>query len=278
MRPTSASAYPFAVPSFVLPGTVAENAEFLAHKVQEVGLYFMEAKACLAYTEVDLPASLRALPLRWHVHLPVDLVWSRRQGGGAHAAKMALAVLEKAAYLHPRMAVLHPPTFTQDVAEQEKLLQEFFATWQTHSTVPVLLENILGAPLYDLDTALFHGVVQQGAGEKRKKASKMQKTPLQAFGVCLDVGHMLAFGQEEILQRQDLLDRVAMVHWSAPGTHDQHLPLTHFTSEQKLRIQSLIPLLPATATHVVEVFHWQGICESVEFLRHTLERRHACKN
>ncbi|MDO5484253.1 MAG: hypothetical protein Q4F27_05035, partial [Desulfovibrionaceae bacterium] len=69
-----------AAPSFVLPGTVAENAAFLAGKVDEVALCLFEAQACLAYTAADMPAALADLPLRWHVHLPVDLPWPTTAG------------------------------------------------------------------------------------------------------------------------------------------------------------------------------------------------------
>ena len=68
-----------AAPSFVLPGTVAENARFLSGRVDEMALCFFEAQACLKYGENDLPPDL-AEPsesgrLRCHVHLPVDLPW-----------------------------------------------------------------------------------------------------------------------------------------------------------------------------------------------------------
>ncbi len=256
--------YPFAAPSFVIPAGVAENATFLAHKVEEVGLCFFEAKACLAYTEEDLPLDLRALPLRWHVHLPVDLVWSRRYGGGTHAAKMALAVFEKSIFLRPRYAVLHPPVFEENLQEQERLLHEFKTAWYAKTSVPVLLENIQDAPLYDLDTSLFYA--SKAASQKEQKTQRDD-----FFGVCLDVGHMLAFSQEEMLSRKDLLQKVQLVHWSAPGEHDQHLPLTQFTEEQKTIVKQLAPLLPRRATHMIEVFKWQGVQESVKFLQNTLE-------
>ena len=64
-----------AAPSFVIAANVADNAVFLAHKVDEVGLCLFETRGCLDYGPADLPASLAHLPLRWHAHLPVDLPW-----------------------------------------------------------------------------------------------------------------------------------------------------------------------------------------------------------
>ncbi len=252
--------WPVAAPSFVIPAGVSENAEFLAHKVQEVGLCFFETRACLAYTAKDLPPHLRALPLRWHVHLPVDLDWSRsakKGGGGVHAAKTALAVWEKAAFLRPRFAVLHPPLWKESMdAEGEgfslervnELLQEFLLTWQSQCKMPILLENLPKADVQKLNAELF----SQAKG---------------GYGMCLDVGHMLGFGQEGILQRADLLRRVQLVHWSAPGAYDEHLPLTQFTTQQRALMAQLAPLLPRQATHMIEVFRWEGVEASVETLR-----------
>ena len=89
-----------AAPSFVIAANVADNASFLAHKVDEVGLCLFEAHSCLKYGPADLPASLARLPLRWHAHLPVDLPWPTQvTAGNAHpareAAQLALAVLDR---------------------------------------------------------------------------------------------------------------------------------------------------------------------------------------
>ncbi len=273
--------YPIAAPSCVLPANVAENAHFLAHKVQEVGLYFFESKACLAYTEEDLPLHLQALPLQWHVHLPVDLPWSVRtsvgkneskrekdiaskpvenagiQLCGKRAAKQALAVFAKAAYLRPRYAVLHPPTFVQDVQEQGRILQDFLQIWHTKTACPVLLENLQDMPLYTLPSELFF---QEAQGLVSKKSCP-------TFGVCLDVGHMLAFGQEEFLKQKALLKKVRLVHWSAPGVKDDHKPLTALEHRQKDTLQKLMPLLPTQCTHMLEIFQWQGIEDSVPLLQ-----------
>ncbi len=247
--------YAIAAPSCVLPANVAENAQFLAHKVQEVGLCFFETKACLAYTEEDLPLHLQSLPLRWHIHLPVDLPW--KVGStlkGSHAAQKALALLTKVAYLRPRYAVLHPPTFLDDPVQQGLLLQEFLQTWHKVSSCPVLLENLQHMPLHTLPESLFQNVTH----------NKKQEF---VFGICLDVGHMLAFEQEILIEKQALLDRVQLVHWSAPGNFDDHKPLSAFTVRQKNILMQLVPLLPQHCTHMVEVFHWQGIEESIPHLQ-----------
>lgn len=234
-----------AAPSCVLPGTVAENARFLSGKVREVGLCLYETKPCLAYGVEDVPASLASLPLAWHAHLPVDLPW---EAGGGAAAAMALAVMGKTAFLGVRLAVLHPPRETP-AGDRAELLRGFAAVWRGQSSVPVLLENI--------ETCSLTEAAQAG----------------EFFGLCLDVGHMLAFGQEEALGRPDVLARVRLVHWSAPGAGDQHLPLTALTPPQRRTAERAARRIPPDARHMVEVFHWAGVEASMPVLNGLLERQ-----
>ncbi len=253
---------PIAAPSFVIPAGVAENARFLAHKVQEVGLCFFESKSCLAYTDEDLPLDLQALPLRWHVHLPMDLPWAvgshAQKLNGQKAAQTALEVFAKAAHLAPRCAVLHPPNFTNE-NEQVRLLQEFADVWYKKSKAPLLLENIQDDPLYTLPESLFQ---PRPAG--------------LGFGICLDIGHMLTFGQETILQHKGLLKRVRMVHWSAPGEEalrDRHASLHELSPKQVEIITDLMPHIPNECTHMIEVFRWKGIETSMPTLKRFLESK-----
>lgn len=255
---------PFAAPSCVLPATVAENARFLAGRVAEVGLCLFEAEACLAYGLDDLPGALTELPLRWHVHLPVDLPW---EAGGGAASALALAVLHKVSYLNPRLAVLHPPAplatpaspaastalaaLARHAQTQARLLEEFRTAWFKHSKLPVLLENIDVCDLVALPPTLMEGD--------------------DSFGVCLDIGHALAFGHTDLLENARLLDKIRLVHWSAPGAHDQHLPLTRWTTEQRAVAENLARRLPHDATHMAEIFHWAGVEASLPVLKQLLE-------
>lgn len=223
-----------AVPSCVIPGTVAENARFLAGKVAEVGLCLFEAESCLRYGVTDIPTSLAQLPLTWHIHLPVDLPW---EAGGAAAAVMALAVGGKVRFLQPRLAVLHPPAGSPET--QARLLRDFAAAWRKHSACPLLLENIDTCPLATLPADIF-----------------------DAFAVCLDVGHMLGFGQEVLLEQPHILHKVRLVHWSAPGAKDQHLPLRALTADQRGTACRVLRQIPREACHMLEIFHWAGVDSS----------------
>ena len=233
----------FAAPSFVLPGTVAENARFLAGRVEEVALCCFETAGCLAYTEADLPPELAALPLSWHLHLPVDLPW---EAGGEAAAGAALAVFGRVAYLSPQLAVLHPPAgMSPDAARGA--LTVFARRWRAHAAPPLLLENISGCQLTELGPDFLEG---------------------EGLGVCLDVGHLLGYAQAELLA-SGLPERARLVHWSAPGPRpggDRHLPLPAFTAAQRAVARDLLRRISPVAVHLLEVFDWAGVEASRRWL------------
>lgn len=232
-----------AAPSFVLPGTVAENARFLSGRVEEVGLCCFETGGCLAYTEADLPPELGELPLGWHLHLPLDLPW---EVGGETAAGAALAVFGRVAYLAPHLAVLHPPTdMAPDAARTA--LAAFARRWRAGGGAPLLIENIRGCQLTELG-----GVFLEGEG----------------LGVCLDVGHLLGYAQGELLA-SGLPERARLIHWSAPGPRpgkDPHLPLTALTAGQRAVVLALLRRLSPRAVHLMEVFDWPGVEASRRWL------------
>jgi hypothetical protein len=230
-----------AAPSCVIPGTAARNARFLAEraagKIQEIALCFFETEACLAYTEDDLPEALADLPFSWHVHLPVDLPW---RIGSEASADCALRLMRKVEALRPRMAVLHAP----DLPARRGLLAAFADLWHARCAIPLLLENIDSCDLVDVTPLIVDA----------------------EFGVCLDLGHMLAYGQQHIVDIPELTSRVQLAHWSAPGGADRHLPLTRLTEEEKSLVQAAAAKLPGTAVHLLEIFDWNGVEESLTIL------------
>lgn len=228
-----------AAPSCVIPGTIAQNLRFLAGaakgRIQEIALCFFETDACLAYTEEDLPAELAAF--RLHVHLPVDLPWP---AGADCAAGCALSLMHKVAAFAPRAAVLHAP----DSPDAAGLLKTFAALWHTRCNVPLLLENTSSCGLVEL------GAVIAEAG----------------LGLCLDLAHLSAYGQESLLEASELVARTKIAHWSAPGGADRHLPLSALTPEEISFMRSAAEKLPPGITHLLEVFDWAGVEESLTVL------------
>lgn len=240
VRIVTASALPWrlAAPSFVVPGTVAENCAHLQGRVDEIGLCLFEAQACLEYSDTDLPAWLASLqgrhgPMRFHAHLPLDLPWEADQG--RQAVDICVALARMTAFLQPHIFVLHPPP---DVG----LLEIFIQGWREAGleTTKLCLENTR-----DNDLALV-----------------MPLAYAADCGLCLDFGHAVAYGQNWLLQSTEALERVRLLHVYAPGGQHEgrhrHRPLTELTAGQASQLDALLKrtLSGPTRSLLVEVFHW----------------------
>lgn len=231
-----------AAPSWVMSGTLVENCCFLAGKVDEVGLLFLETEACLAYTEQDLPDELASLPLTWHVHLPVDLIWD-----GDRAVETCLELMDKAAFLGAERAVLHPPATS--LPHTEKLLAAFAAHWAGAGRAAgcVLLENTVQQNLLELAGCI------EGCG----------------FQTCLDLGHMLAYKQKDISEFLPLAARAGMVHLNSLAEPDsgRHGPLADLDAAGRACAQRLCSAVPRNAVIMVELFSWNDIVASLPLVR-----------
>jgi hypothetical protein len=234
--------WPVAAPSFVWPGTVAHNCRLLAGVFPEVALLFLEARACLDYGEGDLPGWLGGLGLSYHLHLPLDLPWA---AGAAEAFRVAAALADKAAFLRPACFVLHPPAEPRELAA-------FAALWRRRGLAPgaLAIENTASAPL-DGHWPLIRD---------------------QGLGVCLDLGHVLAYGQEASLALPGLAGALRLVHLCAPfaagaapraaGGHG-HFSLAGLDGPGRALARRVLELAPAGATVVLEIFEPAGLFESV---------------
>lgn len=250
-----------AAPSWVLPAGIPENCRFLAGRVDEAGLLFFEAEACLAYGKKELPADLAVLPLSYHIHLPLDLPWHTPEAsadtcasllgscaflaGDPEARLLRSAVLSN--NIRPLDAVLHPPDTFTDASE---LMRRFVARFIDLGIDPscLLLEN---TPENDL-CALEDLVLETG------------------MHICMDLGHMAACGQERLLTRQALLERTRLLHLSAPlivGSSIRHGSLGRLKPEHAALGQRLCRSVPASATVMLEVFAWNDFKQSLPVLQ-----------
>lgn len=238
-----------AAPSYIWPGGIAENCRRLADKVSEVGLLFFQANACLAYTQEDLPSSLTKLGLRFHVHLPLDLPWE----DGAEATWMVVsALLDKCSHLHPRAAVLHPPPL-RICPEQEKRV--------TTSLVTQRLRDFLA-----FWTGSVHGITL--LLENTRENDLVSAWPLirsSGAGICLDLGHLLAFGQETD-KMPGIWPHVGMVHLSAPGPFGGHFSLRRLDRVGRERLGSILDRVGPDCILMLEVFNPADFEESRTFL------------
>jgi len=229
--------FPFTVaaPSFVLPAGAEENSLFLADYFPEIALLFFEADACLAYTEADLPQHMADLDCLWHVHMPLDFDWS--YGIDVIWQKID-GLIDKAAYLDPHAYVLHPPT-------ESKMLLPLAERLRDKGVDPAsfLIENIRGYSL----TPIWDEVRAGG------------------FSTCLDIGHILAYNQHDVLELPELWNTVRMLHIYGEEKRMKHWPLSLLSDEGQNILQTMIQQAPE-ATLTLELFNQQGLFQSLDLL------------
>ncbi|SIN87875.1 cobamide remodeling phosphodiesterase CbiR [Halodesulfovibrio marinisediminis] len=234
-----------AAPSWVMPGSVYENCVFLEDKVDEVSLLFFESESCLAYSEDDLPQNLAELDLTYHMHLPLDLPWSNAEV----VADTVLRLMDKVAFLDVRQAVLHPPLTKGENAFSVKAAQQLLVVlaraWNSHgfSCNDLLIENIEGADLIDLAPVI---------GDL-------------GLGVCIDIGHIIAYGHDALLGHSHLFDRLRMIHVNAPEDvttakgRSKHVGLEHLDESGRDVARKVLQACGQECTLVYELFNWKHI-------------------
>lgn len=227
--------FTIAAPSFVLRAGVPENARFLKNFFPEIGLLFFETQACLNYTETDLPPALADLHVSWHVHLPLDLPW---QHGLDAVCRDLEPLIKKVDLFAPERYVLHPPDGSQLAPLAERLRN------MGVNPADILLENTEEGDLADI----WPEAVEAG------------------FSACLDIGHMLAYSQQRIMDLPGLWDRVRMLHIYAPGTGARHQPLAGLDRNGRKLLKTMLARLEPGNVVTLEVFEEQGLFASAELL------------
>lgn len=228
-----------AAPSWVIPGTVADNCRYLAGKVDEIGLLFFDAESCLNYTNTDLPESLLELGLSFHIHHPLELPWHRGRSVGRLVGELA----SKAAYLDPGAHVIHPPADSLDAG---KLITEFAGE--------------IKAAGFDAGMFMFENIRENSLDGLISVIREC------GFKICLDLGHILAYAQQSLIEVNALEDLVGMLHLNAPGSGGRHGSLETLDVEGLLLLGRMIKLLGAKGVVTVEIFEEESFFNSLQFL------------
>ncbi|MCT4535020.1 cobamide remodeling phosphodiesterase CbiR [Halodesulfovibrio sp.] len=234
-----------AAPSWVMAGSVYENCVFLEGKVDEVALLFFESESCLAYGEEDLPRELAQLDLSYHVHLPLDLAWDNPEA----VAETIVTLMQKVRFLGVQQAVLHPPVTSGknalSVEHAQQALRLVARAWSKHGfdCKDLLLENVEGADLIHLAPVI---------------------TSLE-LGVCIDIGHIIAYGHDALLDRADIFNRLRMLHLNAPADvttakgRSKHASLVHLDAAGKHVARKVLQHVRQDCVLVYELFNWKEI-------------------
>ena len=228
-----------AAPSWVIPGTVAENCCYLSGRVDEIALLFFETESCLNYSEKDLPHELSNCGLSFHIHHPLDLPWHK---GGAEVARIVCALISKTEHLNPQTNVIHPPPFGPEAAG---LITDF--------------KQALAGAKYPPHNFLFENI------KENSLSGLVDHIRSCGFKICLDLGHILAYGQQSLFD-EDLKGMVGMLHLNAPGRGGRHESLAGLDGEGLLLLGRMLENLEKNGTVTVEVFEEKGFFESLAFL------------
>ncbi len=223
-----------AAPSFVIPGTVRENCAWLRNSFPEVGLMLYETKACLAYGQDDLPDPRKVRGPRFHAHLPLDLDWERGLDAVLSDIESLLAAVGP---LKPHCLVLHPPA---DPALLPPLARGFARLG--FPARRVLLENVEDRSLIDIWPHI------QSCG----------------YGLCLDLGHLLLYGQMALLGLPGVFARTHMLHLSATDARGRHLSLARLDEKGLAALDRLLAGIEPGCVVLIEVFDPEGLRESLE--------------
>lgn len=220
-----------AAPSCVIPDRVGANCRALSGLVDEVALMLLETRSCLAYDDTDLPPDLPELGLSFHAHLPLDLPWNE---GVKNVAQAISGLGRKISFLNPGAYVLHPPP-------RGKLpgLLELCPDLGPR----LLLENIQNGDLSDIWDEIVN----------------------LDLGVCLDLGHLISYGQERILDFPGFFERVRMLHVYGGESSKGHAELSALPRPHLLR--EILSQLKRDVTVVVEVFHMEELRNSLTLLQ-----------
>lgn len=224
-----------AAPSCVIPDRVGPNCRALAPLVREVGLMLLETRGCQDYDDRDLPPDLPDLGLSYHAHLPVDLPW--KSGPDAVCGPLR-AIEQKIAFLHPCGYVLHPPP----PGELTRLVRR-----RPDLASSLRMENTRDSDLRDI----------------------WPEIESLDLGVCLDVGHLVSYGQERIMQIPGFLERVRMLHVYGGESGRGHAALEDLPDPGLLR--AILGSVRRDCVLVAELFRLDALTRSLDLLRAWLD-------
>ena len=222
--------------SWLWPKPLPENLRRIAAwklPVREVALLFYQHAQSLAYVPKDFEPGQG---LASHAHLPMDLPWDE---GPEAVWSVCSRLMTLPGCLAPWGGVLHPPKDPTRLAALAALWRGAAPGWR------LMVENI---PSQDLSA--HWSVIQEFD-----------------LPVCLDVGHLMAFDQDRLLDQPGLFGRVELLHCYAPGIVKQrheHLSLAELSPGQRRTLQGILGKLGADTRILFEVFAESDLRESLK--------------
>lgn len=223
--------------SFIFPDTIYENCKRLEKLVDQVSIVMFETKACINYSEQDLPKDLSKLDLEFNIHLPLDLPWEL---GAREVFYILDTLLKKTEFLNPNSYTLHPPEKREDFYQLIDVFNE--------KDIPLnkfFIENIRENDLSNIWDILL---------ENRIK-------------ICLDIGHLFEYNQKRLLTCEDLIENIGMLHLytSKNGKHISLANLSKDATNFLITILKSLKQKDANTHIIIEVFDYNDLISSLDF-------------
>ena len=248
--------FQLAAPSYVIPGTIGDNCLVLKDQVREVGLTLFESTACLNYTDKDIPRELAGLNLGFHVHLPLDYDWTT---GAEEVFSLTTRLLQKVQFLRPDKFVLHPPINEKDLDRFASLWTDRFGK-RGRGETERRRSGETGSGKNGEITALERSGVLKGQNLLVENIDENDLTGCwdvvcaKNLGVCLDLGHILAYDQWSLLDLPTLWERVRLLHVYGLEKDKKHYGLEELNEEGKELLRYILDRVRGGITLVLEVF------------------------
>jgi len=243
--------------------------------IRQVGLLFYERETSLGYAPEEFS---NLVGLSAHAHLPMDLPW---EAG-------AKAVWDIICRLMEKPSACGATGFLSSGKEDEPCMRECAPLAHDRNTGRNLTRpegkktecqlwgGVLHPPAEPRLLAGVAGLWRKAGPGWRLMVENIPSQDLRVhwpvirdmdLPVCLDVGHLMAFGQEWLLDEPGLPGRVELVHCYAPGRArgvHVHLPLSELTGAQAVTVRRILDMAPATAPILFEIFSYAHLLDSLE--------------
>ncbi len=260
-RPQPSRAMRLACPSWVIPGTWAENLDFILSRPENPVsgvelLVFDFDEATRAALSAELPAIARAAErLELSAHLPARL-------------DPGTVVLVDMLKVYVKTFVLHPPK----PGDEEDFLAFVRAT--TARTEPGAISSPAGAALSS--TCPIYALEYTRRDEFSRALELLDGAgfPSSTFPVCMDTGHLLLEGEDPADFARWAQDRLSRIHLHGLAPDEKGIMRDHAALVPGSPwLERLLPILRDFAgTIELELFDWDAVLASATTLATALRK------
>jgi sugar phosphate isomerase/epimerase len=244
--------FPFALacPSFVYPAGYVDNVRHLAPFVDEIELLFFESRFADSRPSRTLVRELAELGsaggITYNVHLPTDIDLGHEEAGiRLHAVNVLKEVIERCAPLNPTTFTLH---LVHDPADPG------IERWQDQCVT-------------SLAAVLAGGIPSRRISVENIGHDFAPATPVIEqldMSVCMDMGHLMAHGQDVAAFYERWRERITIAHLHGVDGARDHLPLDRLS---KVLMVTVLALLQRFAhTVCLEVYSPEALNASLRHL------------